>query len=121
MLRVDEDALICDLAETYNIHDWRQYPVIHIATLAMGLRDDSRIMQKLNEYDMDMEQSLLAMIVDGINTLCWMQSRDGQKGKNRPKSILKELTKRRGTSDDVLLFDSAEEFEQARNEIINGE
>ena len=122
MLITDEDALICDLAETYHIYDWRQYPVIYIATLALGLRDDSRIMQKINGYNLDVEKSLLAMAVDGINLLGWMQSENGRKGTNRPKSILKTLIgKDRSTSKDVLLFDSIEEFEQARKRMINGE
>ena len=47
MLKTDEDALICDLAETYHIYDWQSYPLGLIATLAAGLRDDSRIKMRL--------------------------------------------------------------------------
>ena len=46
MIRFDEDALICDLAETYHIYDYRSLPVKLVATLSAGLRDDSRIKLK---------------------------------------------------------------------------
>ena len=43
MIEFDEDALICDLAETYHIFDYRSLPVQLVATLSVGLRDNSRI------------------------------------------------------------------------------
>ena len=43
MIQTDEDALICDLAETYGIFDYRQLPADQVAVFAFGLRDDSRI------------------------------------------------------------------------------
>ena len=104
MLNTDEDALICDLAETYHIYDWRQYPVIYIATLAMGLGEDSRIMKKITEYDLGVDQTLLAIIADGINLLCWMQTEDGKRGTNRPASIINTMTKRRASKDALLFF-----------------
>lgn len=47
MLSADRDALICDMAETYHIYDVRALPVKMLATLACGLRDDSRIKLKI--------------------------------------------------------------------------
>ena len=41
MIATDEDALICDFAETYHIYDYRSLDVEYAATLAYGLRDDS--------------------------------------------------------------------------------
>lgn len=49
MIETDESALICDFAETYNIYDYRALPVHYAATLAYGLRCDSRIRLKLGE------------------------------------------------------------------------
>ena len=46
MMALDEDALICDFAETYHIYNIYGMPVQYIATLAIGLRDDSRIKSK---------------------------------------------------------------------------
>ena len=49
MIETDESALICDFAETYHIYDYRALPVSYAATLAYGLRGDSRIRLKLGE------------------------------------------------------------------------
>lgn len=49
MIETDESALICDFAETYHIYDYRALPVSYAATLAYGLRNDSRIRLKLGE------------------------------------------------------------------------
>lgn len=43
MMNISEDALICDLAETYHIYDMRSLPLRTVATLSAGLREDSRI------------------------------------------------------------------------------
>ena len=40
MIKTDEDALICDLAETYRIYDYRQLPAYQVAVFSFGLRDD---------------------------------------------------------------------------------
>ncbi len=34
MIAVDEDALVCDLAETYGIYDYRQLPITRVAVFA---------------------------------------------------------------------------------------
>ena len=31
MIKTDEDALICDLAETYRIYDYKQLPAYQVA------------------------------------------------------------------------------------------
>ena len=49
MIETDESALICDFAETYHIYDYSALPVSYAATLAYGLRSDSRIRLKLGE------------------------------------------------------------------------
>ena len=36
MIFTDEEALICDLAETYQIFDYRSLPVRTVATLSAG-------------------------------------------------------------------------------------
>lgn len=37
MLAHDEDALVCDMAETYRIYDMYSLPVRMVATLALSL------------------------------------------------------------------------------------
>lgn len=43
MVAEDEDALICDLAETYQIYDYRSLPLQKVAVFCAGLRENSRI------------------------------------------------------------------------------
>ena len=66
MIRDDEDALICDLAETYHIYDYRSLPVHLVATLAAGLRDTSRISMKTTEAKASTTNTILAMIADHL-------------------------------------------------------
>lgn len=117
MISVDRDALICDMAETYHIFDLGGLPATTLATLAFGLRADSRIMMRLNEQDFPMESMLLAAIADRLGLLVWAQSRDGQRGINRPTSILDAFT---GGSGEAQTYASAEEFEEARRRIVDG-
>lgn len=35
MIRADEDALVCDLAETYHIYNYRQLPARQVAVLRL--------------------------------------------------------------------------------------
>lgn len=44
-----EEALICDLAETYHILDYKQLPLRTVAVLASGLRQDARIYSIMTE------------------------------------------------------------------------
>ena len=103
MLAEDEDALICDLAETYHIYDYRSVPVKLLATLASGLRDDARIKIKLRNDKVSFNTFLLCSIVDQLNLFLWGQSKDGLKGVNRPKSIVDVLF---GNEKEVKGFES---------------
>ncbi len=49
MVMTDEDALICDLAETYGIYNYEELPPIRAAVLACGLRANARIMAALSD------------------------------------------------------------------------
>lgn len=44
-----EDELICDMAESYRIYDYRALKARYAATLALGLRPHSRVMLKIRE------------------------------------------------------------------------
>ena len=115
MLGKDEHALVCDLAETYQIYDYRSYPVGLIATLAAGLRDDSRIKMQLNDIPIPVETILLIAIYDRLNLLMWSKTKDAEKGRNRPQSILKSIIKQESN---VAAYASGEEFMKARNKLI---
>lgn len=111
MLSADREALICDLAEVYGIFDHRALPVSLLATLSVGLRDDSRIKRKISGMKLNRTEILLAAGVDRLNLLLWLNSDEGRRGENRPVSILDKLMG--DTTDDKQTegFETAEEFE----------
>ena len=119
MAATDESALICDFAETYHILDYRTLPLRTAAVLASGLRDNSRIKMIMTGTKVETDTALLAAAVDRLSMLVWAKTKDASKGRNKPKSILAYLTKEeRAKSDDLMLFDNAEDFEAARKRII---
>lgn len=121
MIALDEDALICDLAETYQIYDYKQLPLTQVAVFAYGLRDDSRIKQIMSNQIVPLETTLLASIVDRLSLSLWLQTKDGQKGVNRPASIADQLIKRDKSENDekdYLVFESGEDFENYRKALL---
>ncbi len=112
MLNLDEDALICDLAETYKIYDYRSLPVRLVATLSAGLRDNSRIKLKAVDIPVPQYELLLALIADRIELFRYSFSENASKGRDKPKSILESMlgsTKPK----EVQGFRTPEEFEAA--------
>ena len=64
------DELTCDMAETYGVFDIKRVPVKLLATLAVGLRENSRVMMAKRGAIVDNKTILLAQIVDllgGVN------------------------------------------------------
>jgi len=118
MIKIDEDALICDLAETYHIFDYRQLPLNTIAVFSVGLRDNSRIKMKMNNQLVDMDSLLLAGISDKLSTLLWWKTKDGQKGVNRPDSLVDVITNAQPKEKNVIAFSSGEDFTNRRNELL---
>ena len=59
-----------------------------------------------------LEQTLLAFILDGINTLIWQRTKDGSKGKNRPESVYKKITSGNVKKEELRSFKTPEEFER---------
>ena len=113
MLRADREALICDLAETYGVFDLRSLPVPLLATLASGLRDDSRIKMRLSGCRIPRRELLLAAAVDRLSLLWWGMSEDAKHGTNRPKSLVAAFMEETEDTGDVMSFDSADAFEAA--------
>lgn len=111
MISADRDALVCDLAETYGIFDFRALPVSLLATLAVGLRDDSRIKMRLSGAKVTRAELLLAATVDRLSMLWWAQTEDGRNGVNRPQSILSVIQGTEKNEGPVESFETADEFE----------
>jgi len=121
MIRLDEDALICDLAETYSIYDYRQLPPKTVAVFSCGLKDDSRIKMKISGNSVSLEIFLLANISDGIRGLLWTKSKGAEKGRNQPTSILEMLYPDKTKKQDTRVFHSGEEFEKEREKLMKGD
>ncbi len=118
MIRLNEDALICDLAETYQIYDYKQLPISLVAVFSCGLRENSRIKMELSEQQVPLDTLLLAGLSDKLNFLLWSKTKDGQKGKNKPSSILNSLTVQPQKEKNEIVFNSGEEFEEMRQRLI---
>lgn len=122
MINTDEDALMCDLAETYQIYEYRSLPCRMAATFSCGLRNDSRIKMKMSGSDITLEQMMLASISDGTRMTAWMHTKDAEKGVNRPESLLKVLLKQDEKQDsDVVSFENGEEFDLAWERLTRSE
>lgn len=123
MIATDEDALICDLAETYHIYDYRRLPVQTVAVFSLGLRENSRIKMKLSGSKISLEQSLLASVADRLGILIWQKTKDGSKGNNVPKSILATLNGEAEEKEksEARLFISGEEFLKERERLLRKE
>ena len=122
MIATDEDALICDMAETYGIFDIWSLPVKTLATLAAGLRDDARIKLTMSGLQIPINTMLSALIADRLAILIWQQTVDGVKNINQPKSILDIVLGREKTkSKDLMAFSSGVEFEEAWKGVDEGQ
>jgi hypothetical protein len=122
MLEIDESAVICDLAETYHIYDYRAYDASYIALLVTGLGPNSRIFKKMSGVDVDTTDLLLARIFDQINTLLWSYTEDGQKNCNHPESLVDLMTGqgKDKSEKEIVGFDTVEQFEIERQKILKG-
>lgn len=118
MINIDESSLICDLAETYKIYDYKQLPASKVAVFLCGLRDESRIKQKLSGQKIPLNTLLLAGINDNLRLLVWAKTKDGQKGKNQPESILSKLVGNNMNEREEVVFDSGEDFTRMRKQLI---
>ena len=121
MIRTDETALICDMAETYGVLDWRALPLKTAAALACGLRDDSRIKMKISGLPADRMTLLAAIIADRLTFLAWAKTKDGAKNRNRPGSIFARIMSiGKEPEKDFNVYRTPEEFEEARRRALEG-
>lgn len=123
MVATDEDALICDLAETYQIYDYRRLPLKMVAVFSFGLRENSRIKMKMNDIEVPFETLLLAGIQDKLNVLIWQQTKDGMNGRNYPQSMAAMLMKsqQKAKTSDLIGFESSEDFLKEREKLLRKE
>lgn len=72
----------------------------------------------MNNRNADLETLLLAAIADRLSILCWKDTKDGMNGRNKPEMILDAFLNEKKC--DFKVFDSIEDFEKARKDILNG-
>ena len=84
------DELRADMQQYYGI-DWdrrREHTATHVAALAAQLPGDARTFRAENpDCVIDYRTAVLMRMEHGIRTLAWMQTKDGQKGRKRPKAM----------------------------------
>lgn len=119
MIDANEDALICDLAETYHIYDYRSLPARMVATLAVGLRNDSRIKMFLSNEPLPFEQMMMVKIYDVLNWLAWVEIRTNSKSKSKPPERLEDrIRKKTAEKSDAQVFNTVADFEAERHKML---
>lgn len=85
----------------------------------MGLRHNSRVMMAIANLTVPQDIALTAVIADYLALIVWSKTKDGEKGVRKPKSIYEALIKQE-KNDDVIAYETPEEFLKAREKIIGG-
>lgn len=118
MISLDEDAMVCDLAETYHILNYRALPPKLVGVLVCGLRDNSRIKMKISDMSVDIDTLFNALIADRLSVLIWQNTEDGRKGRNFPKSIYERLLNPQKEESNNMAFASGADFDEYRKTLI---
>ena len=74
---------------------------------------------KLSGSKISLTQILIARMVDELSFQSWAKTKDGQKNRNRPESVLKLLTEDK--KDELVSFKTAEDFNKAWEKITDVE
>lgn len=112
--------MICDFAETYGIFNWRALPARRAATLAAGLRPDSRCHMRTEGVKAQLGESLEAMIHDDLTAILYVMSR-GKKHGHKPEFIAHDLIYGKKNSNIYKGFRTAEDFEAEWQHLTGGE
>ena len=115
MMATDEDALVCDFAETYHILDYRALPVQLQAVLASGLREDSRIKTELVGYKHLPAEIVNVQMADTLTAIHFALT--SKKGDPAPSLLMDYITSSKEEKN-TTGFDTGEEFEAAKKRIL---
>lgn len=119
-----KSEMICDLAETYQIFDYRRVPGRLLGTLVAGLGPNSRVKKRLiGVHDELPDVLLLAKILDDIEILKWWKTKDGSKGKNPPEMLTRWIlglsnNNQTQQSKDACLFKTGADFDAERERLL---
>ncbi len=115
----EEDAFICDLAETYHIYDYESFQVKYIAILLSGLRDGSRTTMKLSEQKMSFDTMIKVQTLDVLRLIWWSKTKDGHENTNRPKMLM-DIINGIEQKEKIKSFDSGEDLLREFRRITRG-
>lgn len=111
--------MICDFAETYHILDYKGLSPSLVATLLIGLKDDSRVKMFISNNKVTLDHILLSIIADNIQFLAWTKTKDAKHGRYDKKSILKILNgEYESEKDELVSFATIEEFEEYMKQFV---
>lgn len=96
------------------------HPVELIATLAYGLRDDSRIKMEISGMKIKPEILIMAKIADNTALNVYAKTEDAKHRRNYPKSLVEALTKEKKKSETPKEFNTGEDFMKEWNRLVNG-
>lgn len=116
MLGTDRDAVICDLAETYHVLDYKAVPIMTLAALCAGLHDDSRIKTRMMGLHRIAPSFALIRAADMLTVLNY--SLTAKKG-DKPPTLYQDIMMSKQQEKKTSGFASIEEFEAARKRIVN--
>lgn len=116
MKQLDEDALVCDLAETYGIYDYKQLPLLKVAVFAYGLSDDSRIKRRFSQQKVDLDTLILASLYDQFNVL--LNAYSNGKGDQLPSLTDTLMDRPTQSTRKEHVFQSREDFNRARQQLL---
>lgn len=122
-IRDDENLLICDMAETYHIYNYKALPATLLVTLFCGLGPNSRLGRKADGVKVPLDLMLHAAIFDKLALLVHVHEK---KGTPPPKSLLSVLlgVDKGENEADVTVkaqsFASASDYEAARRMLLEG-
>lgn len=92
-------------------------PALYLATLVRGLRHDSRLACAISGHKYTHTEILLGRIIDELSFQSWTKTKDAQHNHNRPDSLVNIFIN--GIPEkEIIDFDSPEDFERARAEIL---
>lgn len=108
--------MICDLAETYHVLDYRALPVKTLAALVFGLREDSRIRMKMEGLEYVPPLFMLSALAD--NTTVIRHGLFADKNAKRPALFGEAINKsEKPKAAKVDSFASGEDFLRAVGQI----
>ncbi|MDR3304966.1 MAG: DUF5361 domain-containing protein [Clostridiales Family XIII bacterium] len=100
--------------------DWESHDPLYLATLAGGLRENSRSAMRLAGVSHSIEARLMGHIVDLIHIYFWSRTDDAKNGLNRPEPVLGGGRTNEENPESPILFDTPDAFEENMKRFDDG-